>query len=67
MYKTGTMNFAGKQLVKMELRMFLSRLALNFDITYAEKEIGEHFESTQRNTFTLTLPPLYLMLTYRNA
>ncbi|KAF9639897.1 hypothetical protein BFW01_g11703 [Lasiodiplodia theobromae] len=66
-FSRGAMNCAGKQLAKLELRMFLSRVALNFDISYAPGETGEYFEKNQQDTFTLTLPPLPLMFKSRNA
>lgn len=47
--------------------MFLSRVALSFDISYAPSETGEGFEKTQLDTFTLTLPPLPLMFKSRKA
>ncbi|OJD30040.1 cytochrome p450 [Diplodia corticola] len=66
-FSRGAMNCAGKQLAKMELRMFLARVALNFDVGYAEGETGEVFERGQLDTFTLTLPPLMLSFTPRHS
>ncbi|KAL1639131.1 hypothetical protein SLS58_008218 [Diplodia intermedia] len=64
-FSRGAMNCAGKQLAKMEMRLFLARVAMAFDVVYAEGETGEGFEKGQLDTFTLTLPPLMLQFVPR--
>ncbi|KAL1626711.1 hypothetical protein SLS54_002874 [Diplodia seriata] len=66
-FSRGAMNCAGKQLAKMEMRLFLARVAMEFNVVYAEGETGEGFEKGQLDTFTLTLPPLMLRFVPRGT
>ena len=51
----------------MELRMVLSRVALNFDIAFANGEDGIKFDTEVKDTFTLTLDPLHMTFTPRKS
>lgn len=51
----------GRNLAMMELRMVLSHIALQYNISFAEKGSEESFDKEVRDTFTLTLPPLPLI------
>jgi hypothetical protein len=44
----------------LSLRIALSTLVQNFDISFAPGETGEAFEKEILDTFTVTLPPLQL-------
>ncbi|KAH8830170.1 cytochrome P450 [Flagelloscypha sp. PMI_526] len=50
----------GKHLAKLEFRMALSRLLLNFTFSFADEENAANFEEGQMDTFTLTIPPLLM-------
>jgi cytochrome P450 len=64
---TGAYGCPGKNLAQMSLRISLSMIAQNFDITFAPGETGEAFEKEILDTFTVTLPPLQLRFTPRNT
>ena len=49
----------------MELRHVLASIALNFDIEFAPGETGEKFENNAKDTFVLSLDPLYLVFKER--
>lgn len=49
----------------MSLRISLSMVAQNFDVSFALGETGEAFENEMLDTFTVTLPPLQLRFTPR--
>jgi len=49
----------------MQLRAVLSRLVLNFDLSFAPGETGDEFDTNALDTFTLTLPPLQMVLASR--
>lgn len=49
----------------MSLRISLSMVAQNFDVSFAPGETGEAFENEILDTFTVTLPPLQLRFTPR--
>ncbi|KIW88830.1 uncharacterized protein Z519_10314 [Cladophialophora bantiana CBS 173.52] len=66
-FSKGAFSCVGKQLAMMELRMVLSRAALSFDIAFADGEDGVKFDTEVLDTFTLTLPPLKLKFTPRQA
>lgn len=55
---TGPYGCPGKNLAMMSLRIALSRIAQQFDITFAPGETGEGFDKGAMDTFTTTLPPL---------
>lgn len=42
----------------MEMRASISQIALNFDMHLADDGTPAYFDKNQRDTFTLTLPPL---------
>ncbi|PNP40611.1 hypothetical protein TGAMA5MH_07608 [Trichoderma gamsii] len=48
----------GRNFAMMELRMVISRIALEYNIEIAEEDLGERFDEEAKDTFTLTLPPL---------
>ena len=49
----------------MTLRIALSNIAQQFDISFAPGETGEKFDKGAMDTFTTTLPPLFLQFTPR--
>lgn len=49
----------------MELRSVLSRIALNFDLAFAEGETGEVFDREVKDTFTFTVGDLYVVFSKR--
>jgi cytochrome P450 len=51
----------GRNFAMMELRMVISRIALQYNIAIAEEDLGERFDKEAKDTFTLTLPPLRLV------
>ncbi|KIW74868.1 hypothetical protein Z517_11638 [Fonsecaea pedrosoi CBS 271.37] len=64
-FSKGAFGCVGKQLAMMELRMVLSRVAMGFDIAFADGEDGVKFDTEVLDTFTLTLPPLKMKFTPR--
>jgi cytochrome P450 len=57
----------GKNLAQLSLRISLSMIAQNFDVAFAPGEDGVTFDNEMLDTFTVTLPPLQLQFTPRNA
>ncbi|EAT86220.2 hypothetical protein SNOG_06389 [Parastagonospora nodorum SN15] len=57
----------GKNLAQLSLRTSLSMIAQNFDVAFAPGEDGVTFDNEMLDTFTVTLPPLQLQFTPRNA
>ncbi|KAL6856827.1 cytochrome P450 [Trichoderma novae-zelandiae] len=53
----------GRNLAMMEMRMVLSRIALQYNVSFANPDDGKSFDTDVMDTFTLTLPPLHLMFT----
>jgi len=49
----------------MELRSVLSRVALNFDLAFAEGETGEAFDEDIKDTFTFAVRELQVVFTKR--
>ncbi|EOA83112.1 uncharacterized protein SETTUDRAFT_21815 [Exserohilum turcica Et28A] len=60
-------NCPGKNLAQLSLRISLSMVAQNFDVSLAPGETGQAFEDEILDTFTVTLPPLQLRFTPRNS
>ena len=54
----GVYGCPGKGLALMQLRIALSRIALNFDLSFGPGETGVPFDTKVMDTFTLTLPKL---------
>lgn len=54
----------GRALAMMELRTLLGRIALRFNLAFAEGEDGTAYERGMMDTFTMTLPPLPLVFTW---
>jgi|SRR5690242_12988745 len=59
-FSLGAYNCPGKNLAQMSLRIALSVIAQSFDISFAPGETGEAFDKELLDTFTVTLPRLYL-------
>ena len=55
----------GKSVALMELRSVLSRVALRFDLAFAEGETGERFDREAKDHFVLELPDLKLIFRER--
>ncbi|EKG16556.1 Cytochrome P450 [Macrophomina phaseolina MS6] len=64
-FSRGATNCAGKQFARMELRSSISQIALAFDLRLAEDGSPEAFDKGQKDTFTLTLPPLNMIFEER--
>ncbi|KAF2866056.1 cytochrome P450 [Massariosphaeria phaeospora] len=64
-FQLGTHNCIGKNLAYLSLRTSLSAIVLNFEVSLAEGETGEVFDTGFADTLLLTLPPLKLMFTPR--
>jgi cytochrome P450 len=64
---TGAYSCPGKNLAQMSLRISLSMIAQNFDVSFASGETGEAFEKEILDTFTVTLPSLQLRFTPRTS
>ncbi|ROW16851.1 hypothetical protein VPNG_01522 [Cytospora leucostoma] len=59
----GAYTCPGKNVAYLSLRIALAKLVLNFDISYAPGENGDHFEEDSLDTFVVTLPALNLQFT----
>ncbi|ETS82892.1 hypothetical protein PFICI_04768 [Pestalotiopsis fici W106-1] len=55
----------GKNLALMSLRISVSKIAQNFDLSLAPGEDGKHFDNAALETFTTTLPPLRVQFSKR--
>lgn len=49
----------------MTVRIALSSIVQEFDVSFAPGETGEKFDKEAMDTFTTTLPPLFLQFTPR--
>ncbi|KAF2141924.1 uncharacterized protein K452DRAFT_249623, partial [Aplosporella prunicola CBS 121167] len=65
-FQLGMYNCVGKDLGMWEMKIVLSRLALQFDVCFAPEEDGK-FQERILDTWTLTLPSLNLVFTERKA
>ena len=63
--KIGQYSCAGRQLALMELRLAIVLVALNFDLALAPGETGLEFDHGAKDTFTLTLSGLQVVLQER--
>ncbi|KAG9191253.1 hypothetical protein G6011_09341 [Alternaria panax] len=66
-FSLGTYSCPGKNLAQMSLRISLSMIAQNFDVSFAPGETGEAFEKEVLDTFTVTLPSLQLRFNPRTS
>lgn len=66
-FSIGAYSCPGKNLALMSLRISLSMIAQNFDVSFAPGETGEAFEKEIMDTFTVTLPALQLRFTPRTS
>ncbi|KAH8828634.1 cytochrome P450 [Flagelloscypha sp. PMI_526] len=66
-FSRGAYACVGKHAAWMELRIALSKLVLNFDFAFETAEGAEYFEKNQMDTFTLTVPPLNMVLKQRKG
>ncbi|KAA8901371.1 cytochrome P450 67 [Sphaerosporella brunnea] len=64
-FSKGTFGCVGKNLALMELRMVLAKVALNFELEFAEGENGSRIEEETKDTFTLTVTPLFVIFKER--
>ncbi|PLB50919.1 cytochrome P450 [Aspergillus steynii IBT 23096] len=64
-FQIGPRGCVGKELAMMTMRIFLSRVALNFDIRFAHGEDGVEFDTCARDYLALDVGPLNLVLTDR--
>lgn len=64
-FSLGAYSCPGKNLAQLSLRVALSTIVQNFDITFAPGETGEAFDKEMLDTFTVTLPPLQLQFSPR--
>ncbi|KAH8828635.1 cytochrome P450 [Flagelloscypha sp. PMI_526] len=66
-FSRGAYACVGKHAAWMELRIALCKLVLNFDFAFESAEGAEYFEKNQMDTFTLTVPPLNMILKDRKV
>lgn len=64
-FSLGTYRCAGKGLVMMELRMVIARVALSFDIGFAEGEDGRRLDEETKETIALAVPSMMVQFTVR--
>lgn len=64
-FTLGAYHCPGKNLAFLSLRIALSRIMREFDVTFAPGETGEVFDQEAKDTFTTTLPPLMIRFTKR--
>lgn len=57
---TGAYSCPGKNLAMLSVRITLSRIAQEFDVSFAEGETGERFDTEAKDTFTAHLPAVML-------
>ncbi|KAF1944269.1 cytochrome P450 [Clathrospora elynae] len=65
-FQMGMHACAGKNLAYLTLRIALSALVQNFDITFAPGETGEKFDGDYLSSFVMTLRPLQLVFIPRS-
>lgn len=66
-FSIGAYSCIGRVLAMMELRSVISRIALNFDVGFAEGETGRKFDTEVKDTFTFEVPDLWLVFKRRGA
>ncbi|KAL5398048.1 hypothetical protein PMIN06_005494 [Paraphaeosphaeria minitans] len=66
-FSLGAYSCPGKNLAQLSLRTSVSAIAQNFNVAFAPGETGEAFENEALDTFTVTLAPLQLVFTPRDA
>ncbi|PCG92796.1 Cytochrome P450 [Penicillium occitanis (nom. inval.)] len=64
-FQLGQYSCAGRQLALMELRLAIVLVALNFDLALAPGETGVEFDQGAKDTFTLTLSALQVVMQER--
>ncbi|KAI8653830.1 hypothetical protein LRP88_00428 [Fusarium phalaenopsidis] len=65
-FSRGQYSCPGKNLAFMELRMVLSRIALEYNLAFPPGDDGEAFDKGARDTFTLNVPELPIIFTTIN-
>ncbi|KAF2112705.1 cytochrome P450 67 [Lophiotrema nucula] len=65
-FSLGAYSCPGKNLAQLSLRISLSSIVSNFDVSFAPNETGENFYNEILDTFTVTLPSLDLRFIPRN-
>lgn len=69
-FQVGQYACVGKGLAMWEMRSVLTRVALGFDVGFPEEEGGDRgraFDEGMRDTFTMTLGPLWLVFRERRG
>jgi cytochrome P450 len=61
----GPRGCVGKEFAMMSMRIFLSRLAMNFDIGFAPGEDGIEFDTCARDYLAIDVGPLFLVISGR--
>lgn len=51
----------------MEMRSVIARMALEFDVSFADAEAAELFDREAKDTFTYTVGPLPLIFRQRES
>ncbi|KAG8156599.1 hypothetical protein KVR01_013550 [Diaporthe batatas] len=64
-FQLGAYQCPGKNLGFLSLRITLSRVLREFDVSFAPGEDGEVFDREAKDTFTTTLPPVMIQFTKR--
>jgi hypothetical protein len=61
----GAYSCPGKNLALQSLRIAISVIAQQYNVSFAEGENGEDFDKNALDTFTTTLPPLQVLFSRR--
>ncbi|KUI66488.1 Tryprostatin B 6-hydroxylase [Cytospora mali] len=64
-FSLGAYSCPGKNLAFLSLRITLSRVMQEFDVSFAPGETGEVFDKEVKDTFTALLPPVMIRFTKR--
>ncbi|KAJ5393573.1 cytochrome P450 [Penicillium crustosum] len=64
-FQIGPRGCVGKEFAMMSMRIFITHIAMNFDIAFAPGEDGSEFDACARDYLAIDVGPLYLVLSER--
>ncbi|KAJ5415823.1 cytochrome P450 [Penicillium sp. CMV-2018d] len=64
-FQIGPRGCVGKEFAMMSMRIFITHIAMNFDIEFAPGEDGSKFDACARDYLAIDVGPLYLVLSER--
>ncbi|PLB48501.1 putative cytochrome P450 [Aspergillus steynii IBT 23096] len=64
-FQLGRYGCVGKQFALMQLRSVIARIAIEFNLSFADGEDGVSFDRDSKDTFTMTVGPLNLVFSDR--